>query len=155
MAEHHATIRWQRRSSDFLYENYNREHEWQFSDSARIEASAAPEYRGTPSCVDPEQALVAALSSCHMLSLLAIAARRRITVDAYHDDAVGFLGRNSENRLAVTRVVLRPSITFGGSQSVDKGLLDQLHHHAHEECFIANSVTTEIVIEPRPSSTTG
>ena len=115
MAEHRATIEWQRGDRDFSYAAYSRDHTWQFGE-IRVDASAAPAFRGTPGRVDPEEAFVAALSSCHMLTFLALASRDGIVVDAYEDDAVGYLERNGDGRLAITRVVLRPRATFAAAR---------------------------------------
>jgi len=147
MSEHRATVRWKRESEDFAYDNYNRGHEWELS-GVRIPASAAPEFLGTPDRVDPEQAFVAALSSCHMLTFLAVAARRRLTVDRYEDDAVGFLEKNAEGKLAMARVILRPRVVFAPGGAPPVAEVEKLHHKAHENCFIANSVRSEITIEP-------
>src|SRR6185436_18302400 len=97
MSDHHARIEWQRKSTDFTYATYNREHEWQFT-AARVPASATKEYRGDANCVNPEEALVASLSSCHMLVFLAIAAKRKLSLDVYTDDAVGVLGKNADGK---------------------------------------------------------
>ena len=148
MSEHRATIAWRRTSGSFDYDAYNREHEWSFEGGVRIPASAAPDFRGKPDHVDPEEAFVAALSSCHMLTFLAIAARKRLVVDAYDDDAVGHLEKNAEGKLAVTRVVLRPRVQFGGDGPPPDDELAQLHDKAHHACFIANSVRTEVTVEP-------
>src|SRR5690606_24070222 len=104
---------------DFTYERYPREHTWRFPEGPEIAASAAPEFLGNPGCVVPEQAFVAALSSCHMLTFLAIAARKRLQVERYTDAAVGHLEKNAEGRLAVTRVELRPQVQFGGETTPD------------------------------------
>ena len=149
MSEHRATVTWNRTSEGFDYDGYNREHRWTFDEGIAVPASAAPGFRGKPGNVDPEAALVASLSSCHMLTFLAIAARKRLVVDAYEDQAVGFLEKNAEGRLAVTRVTLRPRITFGGGIEPEASVLEALHHKAHEACFIANSVRTTITVEPR------
>jgi len=149
MSEHHAEIRWERGERPFTYEEYGRDHRISFGGGSQISASAATEYRGTPSLPNPEEALVAALSSCHMLTFLAIAAKKRLTVEAYEDAAVGTLAKNAEGRLAVTRCVLRPRVRFAEGVTVDAALLDQLHVQAHRGCFIAASVTTEISIESR------
>jgi organic hydroperoxide reductase OsmC/OhrA len=148
MSEHRATVTWQRTSQDFSYEGYNREHDWTFDGGIQVRASAAPTYRGKPEYVDPEEALVAALSSCHMLTFLAIAARRRFVVDTYEDDAIGHLDRNAAGKLAVTRVTLSPRIRFGGDNRPTADELAKLHALAHEECFIANSVLTEVTVKP-------
>ena len=147
MSEHRATVLWTRSSDDFAYETYSRDHVWEFDGDVKVNASAAPDFLGTSGRVDPEEAYVASLSSCHMLTFLAIAARRRFVVDSYKDPAVGYLEKNSEGKLAVTRVVLRPEISFSGAKSPSPDELDKLHHVAHSQCFIANSVHTSISIE--------
>ncbi len=147
MSEHRATVRWQRTSPDFTYESYNRDHDWILA-GVQVPASAAPAYRGTPERVDPEEAFVASLSSCHMLTFLALACKKRFTVDSYEDDAVGYLEKNANGKLAVTRAVLRPRIRFAGTGPTPEELA-QLHDRAHHECFIANSVLTEVTVEPQ------
>lgn len=145
MSEHRARIAWRRSSETFDYPDYNREHEWSFPCGTRIEASAAPRYLGSPDCVDPEEAFVASVSSCHMLTFLAICARKRILVDRYEDSAVGYLEKNKAGRLAVTHVELCPEVAFGDS-APSREELARLHQQAHEQCFIANSVRTKISI---------
>jgi organic hydroperoxide reductase OsmC/OhrA len=147
--EHHATIAWRRTSSGFTYDSYNRAHDWRIHQHM-IAASAAPDFRGDPDRVNPEEAFVAALSSCHMLTFLALAAKKKFTPDSYTDDAVGYLEKNSAGRMAVTRVVLRPRIVWAPGVNVSGDDLNALHHAAHEGCFIANSVTTDIRVEPVP-----
>ncbi len=149
MSEHSVRIEWTRRTDSFDYEGFDRHHEWLFPGGTRVEASAAPEYRGDPHCVNPEEAFAAALSSCHMLTFLALAARRRFTVDRYEDEAVATLARNEEGKQAVTRVRLRPSVAFGGERRPDAAELEKLHERAHAGCFIASSVRTEVAVEPR------
>jgi organic hydroperoxide reductase OsmC/OhrA len=146
MSEHHASIRWQRTSKDFTYDSYNRAHEWRFTGTT-VPASATKEYRGDPTRVNPEEALVAALSSCHMLTFLAIATKRKLSLDSYSDDAVGWMEKNEAGRLAITRVTLRPKIVWSGGVTVSRADLDKMHHEAHEGCFIANSVKTEVSVE--------
>ncbi len=149
MSEHRARITWSRTSVDFTYDTYNRDHTWQVPGGEMIAASSAPEYRGSAERIDPEQALVAALSSCHMLTFLAIAARRRIVVDAYEDDAVGTMTKNAKGKLFVSHCTLRPRITWGDhAPTPDEN--EKLHHMTHQECFLANSVLTEITVEPQP-----
>ncbi len=145
MSEHHARIEWQRSSPDFTYMTYNRAHEWQFK-GTKVPASAAKEYRGDENRVNPEDALVAALSSCHMLVFLAIAAKRKLSLDTYSDDAVGVLEKNADGKLAITRVTLRPRIVWSPGATVSSEELAKMHHDAHEGCFIANSVKTEVSV---------
>ncbi len=147
MSEHQATITWNRGSDDFSYEAYSRDHIWEFENGVKIEASAAPGFRGSFENVDPEETYVAALSSCHMLTFLAIAARKRLVVDSYTDSAVGTLEKNEAGKLAITRVILRPKVSFAQEACPSSEGLERLHHLAHAECFIANSVHTSISVE--------
>lgn len=148
MSEHRATISWKRSSADFTYDSYNRDHVWHIDGGIDVPASSAPEFRGTMARVDPERALVASLSSCHMLTFLAIAARKRLVVDAYEDAASGVMTKNAKGKLFVSHCTLRPKIVWGGPPPSAEEI-GKLHHLAHEECFIANSVLTEITVEPQ------
>jgi organic hydroperoxide reductase OsmC/OhrA len=147
MSEHRATIRWKRESADFSYDSYNRAHGWEFDGGVEVEASAAPDFRGDPERVDPEEAFVAALASCHMLTFLAVAARKRLVIDEYTDQAVGFMEKNAKGKVAITRVALRPRIKFAGASSPSSENVAKLHQLAHEHCFLANSVLTSIDVE--------
>ena len=145
MSEHRATVEWQR-SGEFRYESYSRSHALKFEGNIEIPGSAAPgnippTVASAPG-VDPEQAFVAALSSCHMLWFLHIASRAGWVVDRYVDDAVGIL-----DKTWMSRVTLRPAVTFSG-KSPSKEEHAALHEKAHEKCFIANSVKTEVRVEP-------
>lgn len=144
MSEHKATIKWARNGADFGYRNYSRDHIWRFDNGVETPASAAPAYLGNPQRVDPEAAFVAALSSCHMLTFLALASNKGFVVDDYEDCAVGRLEKNADGRLAITHVELRPRIIWGGDKQPTQADIDRLHDRAHRECFIANSVTTEV-----------
>lgn len=146
MSEHRAAIAWRRTSQDFTYQTYNRAHDWRFT-AVSVPASATKEYRGEAERVNPEEALVAALSSCHMLTFLAVAAKHKLSLDSYEDEAVGVLEKNAEGRLAVTRVTLRPRIVWSPGVTVAPELLAKLHHDAHENCFVANSVKTQVSVE--------
>jgi len=149
MSEHKATIVWSRGGRDFAYKTYSRDHVWRFDNGVEVPASATPSYLGNPQRVDPEAAFVAALSSCHMLTFLALAANRGYVVDSYEDHAVGHLEKNAAGKLAVTRVELQPRIVFSGAKVPGDADLDWLHDKAHKECFIANSVTTDVhVVKP-------
>lgn len=145
MSQHKSRIDWQRTGDDFSLKGYSRDHTWTFDAGVTVPASAAPDYLGNPDRVDPEQALVAALSSCHMLTFLAIASKRGLVVDRYTDDAVGTLEKNADGKLAITRVELRPAIAFAG-EAPDDATLGEMHHEAHERCFIASSVKTEVEV---------
>ncbi len=151
MSEHRAAIEWQC-VGEFRYEVYPRSHSIDFGRGIRVAGNAAPENvpgtaAGAPG-VDPEQAFVAALASCHMLWFLHLACNRKLAVERYRDEAVGVLEKNAEGKEAITRVSLRPVVAFAGAApSAEQHA--QLHAKAHERCFIANSVKTEIVVEPR------
>jgi organic hydroperoxide reductase OsmC/OhrA len=147
MSEHRAKIAWQRGGVDFTYETYSRDHEWEFEGEVRVAASAAPAFRGSAERVDPEEAFVAAVSSCHMLTFLAIAARSKIAVESYTDEAVGFLEKNADGRLAMTRVELKPRVVFAEGHEPTPEQLARMHESSHKHCFIANSVNTEITVE--------
>jgi organic hydroperoxide reductase OsmC/OhrA len=149
MSLHHASVAWKRETPDFAYDTYGRNHVLTFAGGTRLDASAAPEYRGDAAKPNPEEQLVAALSSCHMLTFLAVCARKGLVVDAYADEAEGVLEKNAEGRLAVTRVILRPRVTFGEGVAVDDAKLAELHASAHRGCFIASSVKTEVTVESR------
>ena len=149
MSEHTITVEWKRETSDFDYRTYNRDHDWKFDAGITIRASSNPIYQGNERCVDPEEAFVASLSSCHMLTFLALAANKRYVVDRYRDQAVGVLGNDASGNLAMTRVTLRPQVTFGGESPPSEAEHRQLHHRAHRACFLANSVKTEVVVEPQ------
>jgi organic hydroperoxide reductase OsmC/OhrA len=144
MAEHKIALRWTKTDAPFTYETYPRNHTISFKDGPPVTFSSSPAYKGDGSKGDPEDMLVAALSSCHMLSFLAIATKKKVTVETYEDDAVGFL-ENDGGKLWMARVVLRPKVV----SSADAGTLNQIHHLAHEACFIANSVKTNVTVEPR------
>jgi organic hydroperoxide reductase OsmC/OhrA len=143
MSEHKAKIVWSRDGKDFTYKTYSRDHKW-FANGNEIPASATPQYLGSPDRVDPEAALVSALSSCHMLTFLAVAANKGFVVDSYEDDAVGFLEKNANGKFAVTRTELHPKVIFSGAKQPTTEDLNALHERAHKECFIANSVTTDV-----------
>jgi organic hydroperoxide reductase OsmC/OhrA len=152
MSEHSATIRWERGEERFVDNRYSRAHTWLFDGGAVVPASSSPHAVplpwSDPSLVDPEEAFVASLASCHMLWFLSLAARRGFCVDHYADSAVGTLARNDAGKQAITRVVLRPAVAFSGPRQPSRADLDALHHEAHDACFIANSVRTEVVCEP-------
>jgi len=145
MSEHVATISWKRVGEGFDIQTYSRDHRWRFENGIEVSASAAPNYRGNPACVDPESAFVASISSCHMLTFLAICARRRIVVNGYADRAIGHLERGPNGKYAMTRVELRPQIEFEGTAPTAQEL-HALHEQSHADCFIASSVTTAISV---------
>lgn len=152
MAQYSAEILWQRGEQSFLDNRYSRAHLWRFDGGLEVPASSSPQVVPLPwsdaSAVDPEEAFVASLSSCHMLWFLSLAAQQGFQVDRYQDQALGVMAKNAESRLAMTEVLLRPRVCFGGERQPDAEQLHALHHRAHEACFIANSVKTEVRCEP-------
>jgi organic hydroperoxide reductase OsmC/OhrA len=146
MSEHKVTLKWERGGAEFSYQKYPRDHTWCFDGGHTVTATAAPAYLGNPAYVDPEEAFVASLSSCHMLTFLAIACKQKFVVDSYQDEAVGHMEKNVDGKLAITRVELRPRIQWGGDRKPSAEELDKMHHAAHANCFIANSVTTEVTV---------
>src|SRR6267143_1815538 len=143
MSEHKVTLSWQRGDKPFEYQKYSRDHTWKFDGGHEMSASAAPAYLGNPANVDPEEAFVASLSSCHMLTFLAIACKQKFVLDEYTDEAVGHMEKNSEGKMAITRVELHPKIKWSGDRTPHAEELDKMHHAAHDNCFIANSVKTD------------
>jgi organic hydroperoxide reductase OsmC/OhrA len=148
-----ATIRWSRTGEgDFTKGQYSRAHEWAFDGGAVVPASASPHVVpapwNDPDGVDPEEAFIAAISSCHMLFFLDYARRAGFTIDSYVDEAAGMMEKRADGKIAVTKVTLRPKIVWGGDKRPSADDIAQLHHRSHEDCFIANSVTTEVTVEP-------
>jgi organic hydroperoxide reductase OsmC/OhrA len=150
MAEHRTTLRWQRMGAAFERGNLPRDHVVTFDGGQMLHVSAAADYGGNAAHADPEQLLVAALSSCHMLTFLAVVANRGFVVDDYADDAAGTLGKNADGASAVTDVVLRPRVRFGGERVPSPEDVTRFHERAHKACFIANSVRASVRVEPQP-----
>jgi organic hydroperoxide reductase OsmC/OhrA len=146
MSEHKITLTWKRGDLPFEYQKYSRDHTWKFEGGHEMQASAAPAYLGNPKLVDPEEAFVASLSSCHMLTFLAIACKQKFVLDEYVDDAVGLMEKNAEGKLAITKVTLKPKLKFSSKEPTPEEL-DKMHHAAHDNCFIANSVKTQVTVE--------
>jgi organic hydroperoxide reductase OsmC/OhrA len=148
-----ATIRWRRTGDgDFAKGRYSRAHEWAFDGGAVVAASPSPHIVpapwSDPAGVDPEEAFVASLTSCHMLFFVDFARRDGWVVDSYVDEAEGVLEKRSDGKMWMSRVTLRPRITWGGDRQPDEAAIAELHHRAHDACFIANSVTTEVTVQP-------
>ena len=141
------TLTWKRGDLPFEYQKYSRNHTWKFDGGREMTASAAAAYLGDPKNVNPEEAYVASLSSCHMLTFLAIACKQKFVLDEYVDEAVGHMEKNAEGKMAITKVTLTPKITFSGDKKPSADELDKMHHAAHDNCFIANSVKTEVTVE--------
>ena len=152
MSDYFAKVTWARADNETFVDNkYSRGHAWEFDGGAVVAASESPHIVPSPfsvaANVDPEEALVAALSSCHMLFFLALAGKQKFVVDEYTDNAVGVMAKNNEGKIAMTEVTLRPQIRFSGAKRPTSEELEQLHHQAHEQCFIANSVKAQVNIE--------
>ncbi|MGG7606250.1 OsmC family protein [Massilia sp. BKSP1R2A-1] len=149
MKQFEARVAWQRGGQPFLGGRYSRAHAWRFDGGLEVPASSSPLSVPLPmsdaSALDPEEALVAAASSCHMLFFLSLAAGRGFTIDSYVDEALGFLDKDGEGRIAMTRIELRPAIVFAGERPAQDEL-DALHHEAHARCYIANSLRTEVIV---------
>ena len=148
MSEYKASLCWKHTGGPFDSASFSRDHTVTFAGGITIDASSAPIYKGNPAFVNPEEAFVASLASCHMLTFLAIAAFKGFAVEVYSDDAVGVLARNEDRTIAMTRVTLHPKVVFGGAKLPSEEDLRKLHASAHRKCFIANSVKTEVGVEP-------
>lgn len=152
VGNHTAEVTWLRGGQDFLDKRYSRRHTLHFDGGVEVPGSSSPLVVPVPmsevAAVDPEEAFVSSLASCHMLWFLSIAAARRYRVDRYFDSAVGVMEKNADGRMAITVVTLRPRVVFSGNQVPTREQVERMHHLAHEECYIANSVRTEVRCEP-------
>ena len=154
MSEYKTVVEWSRDGAVFTDSRYSRGHRWLFDGGIEVPASSSPHVVRLPmsvaEAVDPEEAFVASLSSCHMLVFLAIAAKKGFVVDSYRDEAVGVLEKDSSGKLAMTRVTLHPEVEFSGEKRPTADELAAMHHDSHDECFIASSVKTDVRCEPTP-----
>jgi len=150
MSEHKAVISWKCTSPDFLKGQYSREHTWTFDGGATISASPSPSVvpvpYSNPALVDPEEAFVASVSSCHMLTFLYVASRKGFQVDSYADEAVGMMTKNERGVPWISSILLHPRIVYGGAKQPTTEEEEHLHHLAHEQCFIANSIKTDVTV---------
>ena len=150
MSEYKATIKWQRTSPDFLKGKYSREHTWTFDGGVTVPASSSPSVVpvpfSNPANVDPEEAFVASISSCHMLTFVYLAAKQGFQIDSYEDEAIGVLTKNEKGAPWVSLVTLHPKIVYSGDKKPSPADEKQLHHLAHEQCYIANSIKTEVTV---------
>lgn len=149
MADFSIGLSWRRATPDFDVKTFSRDHVWRLAGGQTVQGSAAPDYSGNPAMSNPEEALLASLASCHMLTFLAIAAVRRLVVDSYEDEPVAELGKNDQGKVMVARLTLRPRATFGGSAPPDEQVVRELHRKAKENCFIGNSLLSQVAVEPR------
>jgi len=152
MSEHKATINWKRTSEEFLKGKYSREHNWTFDGGLTLPASPSPSVvpvpYSNPAHVDPEEAFVASISSCHMLTFLYLASKQGFQIDSYEDAAVGSMTKNDKGVPWMSRVTLNPQIVYSGEKLPTPADEEHLHHLAHEQCYIANSIKTEVLIQP-------
>jgi len=153
MSQHQATISWQNPGPDFLRGKYSREHTWLFDGGISVPASPSPSVVPAPfsnaANVDPEEAFVASVSSCHMLTFLYLAGKQGFLVESYSDTAVGNMTKNERGTPWISSIILRPRVVYGGDRTPTPGDVKNLHHLAHEQCFIANSIKTAVtVVEP-------
>ena len=150
MTKYTATISWSRNQDSFSDNKYSRVHTWAFDGGAVVKASSSPHVVPVPyssaEAIDPEEAFVASLSSCHMLWFLHLAAKGGFVVEQYEDSAEGVMARNESGKLAMTEVSLHPKVKFAGDSQPNRSGIEQLHHAAHEECFIANSVKSKVQV---------
>jgi organic hydroperoxide reductase OsmC/OhrA len=152
MSEYYAKVNWTRANDEKYIDNkYSRGHEWSFDGGVTVQASSSPHIVPLPysveANVDPEEAFIASLSSCHMLFFLGIAAKRRYVVDSYLDNAVGIMAKVEGGNIEMTQITLRPNVKFSGEKQPTMEQLEKMHHQSHEQCFLANSVKTEILTE--------
>lgn len=145
MSEHRIFLDWKRETPDFQYDTYDRTHAIRFEGGWLAKGSAAPQFKGNADLPNPEELFAAALSACHMLTFLAIAARSHLIVDSYTDEAVAHLGKNEVGKFTITGVTLRPRVKF--SEPVDDERFQHMHHKAHENCFIAGATACEVTVE--------
>jgi organic hydroperoxide reductase OsmC/OhrA len=157
VSNHKAMISWKRTSDEFLKGKYSREHTWTFDGGLVVQASPSPSVVPAPysnaAYVDPEEAFVASLSSCHMLTFLYLAGRKGFQVDSYDDEAVGVITKNERKLAWVSTVTLNPRIVFSGTKLPTRAEEEHLHHESHDQCFIANSVKTEVIVKLDPAAT--
>lgn len=149
MSHFSIRIAWRRTTPDFDYKTFDRGHNWHLAGGQIVQGSAAPDYSGDPDLSNPEEGLMASLSSCHMLTFLSIAALKRLVVDSYEDEPQAELGQNDKGKMMVSRLTLRPRVTFGGDTVPDRDALMELHRKAKENCFIGNSLLSPVILEPR------
>lgn len=151
MSSYFAEICWQRNDEDFLNNQYSRGHLWKFDGGVKVPASASPHIVPLPYSVeenvDPEEAFVASLSSCHMLFFLSIAVKKKLQVESYLDNAEGIMEKDAQGKTSITKVILRPKVKFSGEKIPSADIIDKIHHLAHDSCFIANSVKSDVVVE--------
>lgn len=149
MSDYKATVTWRRETSDFNYDSFDRTHSIEFGGGIKCQASSAPDFMGKANLVNPEELIASALASCHMLTFLAVASKSRLSVKTYRDEAIANLGKSSEGKMCVTQIRLNPKVEFDGTEPVSIEKVTELHAKAHKHCFIANSISAKVMIEPQ------
>ena len=142
-------LSWRRATPDFDVKTFSRDHVWRLAGGQTVQGSSAPDFSGNSEMSNPEEALLAALSSCHMLTFLSIAALRKLVVDRYEDEPVAELGKNDQGKTMVARMTLRPHVTFGGATIPNEETVLAIHKKAKENCFVGNSLLSQVTLEPR------
>ena len=146
MSEHRIELDWLRNNGPFERGKYSSAHQIKFSDTLTVHGSPSPAFGGDDQAADPEQLFLSSISACHMLTFLAVAANRGYVVDTYHDSASATLTKDANGKMAVTKVVLSPKVTFSGEKHPSSDDYQKLHERAHQACFIANSVKSDVVV---------
>ena len=147
MSEHNVTINWHKQTESFAYKDYNRSHTWDFGEGLVVPGSSAPEFLGDPEHADPERAFAAAISSCHLLFVIAICSKKRLVVQNYTDRATSFLETGENGNLIISKVILRPKVTFAEGVEVSQEVLAKIHQQAHDKCFLAQSVKSDVIVD--------
>jgi organic hydroperoxide reductase OsmC/OhrA len=148
MSTDKATLRWTRTTPDFVFETYDRSHEITYGSGTRIPGTSGMAYGGVADKVNPEEQLLGALASCHLLTFLAFCAKKRLTLDSYEDNPSATLDKNEAGKLAITAITLRPRVVFSGDKIPDSDEIARLHARAHDNCFIAHSIKAKVTVEP-------
>ena len=151
MADRSLSLEWSRTTPSFNYDSYSRNHIVRFGDGGAVCSSSAPEFHGDPRCLDPEQAFVMSLASCHLLTFLAIASKKGYTVDKYIDKSAAELGKNKQGKSAIVKVELRPAVTFSGEKIPSLEEFNALHDRAHRGCIVANTIDGNVAIAVIPT----
>jgi len=147
MSEHNVKLIWKKQTESFAYMDYNRDHQWDFGEGLVVNASSAPQFLGNPEYADPERAFAAALSSCHMLFFIAICSKKRLVVEHYIDKSTAFLEADEQGNLIISKVILRPEVTFAAGTEISRETLEKIHNTSHDKCFLARSVKSDVLVE--------
>ena len=149
MSEHKVTFNWERKDSEFTYKTFSRNHEWDFGHGNKVNATAAPEFLGDPELIDPEQAFVASITSCHGLTFLSLCSLQKIEIESYSDSAIGYLEKAEDGKPWLSKIDLHPEVKLVSHQNLTNEKLEALHEKAHQECFLARSIKTKVQIHSK------